>query len=201
MLFLCNQIPFYLRSAISIRIYLLLPLINSVFCFQDLLIFLFSRMSGMQGGTTPGRSLGMDEMSGPRAMQYICGECHQEQEIKPKVRRLAIRSHFLISSIQNTFDTFLWWLWMVFKFIGVIDKRQDTSDEDLKIISVRFLSGVVDKPLFFWERGFREWIYAVNSFYTKIANYQKLWISGFIIRLEISDFRIRDRDLEFKFKI
>ena len=40
----------------------------------------------MQGGTTPGRNLGMDEMSGPRAMQYICGECHQEQEIKPKVK-------------------------------------------------------------------------------------------------------------------
>ena len=39
----------------------------------------------MQGGTTPGRTLGMEEMNAPRAMQYICGECHQEQEIKPKV--------------------------------------------------------------------------------------------------------------------
>ena len=43
----------------------------------------------MQGGSTPGRNLAMDEMNAPRAMQYICGECHQEQEIKPKV-------HFLI---------------------------------------------------------------------------------------------------------
>ena len=31
----------------------------------------------------------------------------------------------------------------------MIDKRQDNSDEDLKIISVRFVSGVVDKSLFF----------------------------------------------------
>ena len=36
------------------------------------------------GGATPGRGLGMDEMRAP-TMQYICGECHQEQEIKPKV--------------------------------------------------------------------------------------------------------------------
>lgn len=39
----------------------------------------------LQGGSTPGRTLGIDEINAPRAMQYICGECHQEQEIKPKV--------------------------------------------------------------------------------------------------------------------
>ena len=37
----------------------------------------------MQGGATPGRGLTLDE--GPRTMEYICGECHFNQEVKPKV--------------------------------------------------------------------------------------------------------------------
>jgi len=37
----------------------------------------------MQGGSTPGRGLTLDE--GPRMMEYICGECHFNQEVKPKV--------------------------------------------------------------------------------------------------------------------
>ncbi|CBY15019.1 unnamed protein product [Oikopleura dioica] len=36
----------------------------------------------MQGGSTPGRGLTLDE--GPRMMEYICGECHFNQEVKPK---------------------------------------------------------------------------------------------------------------------
>ena len=36
------------------------------------------------GGVTPGR-MGADESTRAPTMQYICGECHQEQEIRPKV--------------------------------------------------------------------------------------------------------------------
>lgn len=36
------------------------------------------------GGVTPGR-MGADESTRVPTMQYICGECHQEQEIRPKV--------------------------------------------------------------------------------------------------------------------
>ena len=39
------------------------------------------------GGVTPGR-MGADESTRAPTMQYICGECHQEQEIRPKVSEL-----------------------------------------------------------------------------------------------------------------
>ena len=39
------------------------------------------------GGVTPGR-MGADESTRAPTMQYICGECHQEQEIRPKVLEL-----------------------------------------------------------------------------------------------------------------
>ena len=42
-------------------------------------------MSTPAGGATPGRGIGGDEIMRAPPMLYICGECHQEQEIKPKV--------------------------------------------------------------------------------------------------------------------
>ena len=62
---------------------------SSYFCFypdftyEHYLEFYISEMA-TPGGVTPGR-MGADESTRAPTMQYICGECHQEQEIRPKV--------------------------------------------------------------------------------------------------------------------
>ena len=51
------------------------------------------------GGVTPGR-MGADESTRAPTMQYICGECHQEQEIRPKVFSTFLNFMLLIFRIR-----------------------------------------------------------------------------------------------------